>query len=164
MIRRLDPDKDESLLREAFSWDQGKPSWYRQMDRVFGPDNVEDFLKLINDPLNAFIGIFNPQLVGLIVVALASKDRYAAHLWAKRGTGLPVLVEAGCQVLNDMFGLGMVEGFVYVAEKNRTVRRLCEAIGFSEDGIVMYRGTYRGKIIKWIRLSCSRQVEQRIAA
>lgn len=160
MIKRLDPIANESLLREAFSWDREAPSWFRQMDSIFGPDDVDDFLKGAQDLANVYLGVFQPSghiahypLVGVIILTLVSNNRYTAHLCACRGARVEVLAQAAIQVKEDMFNLGMNEVFVFVAEKNRGVRKLCEIIGLQEDGITMYKGSYRGRVIKWIRMS-----------
>lgn len=163
-FRRLDPVKDEHLLREAYLWDKGAPTWYRDMDSVFGPENVEDFLKTTHDPDSVFIGVFRQiglrmirhELVGVIILAYAGERRYAAHLCAKRGANLETLAQAAIQVKEDMFDLGMIEVFVFVAERNKGVLNLCRLIGLVEDGVVMFKGTYRKKLIRWIRLSSRR--------
>lgn len=134
-------------------WERDHPQWYRQMDGVFGPQTPDEFVDLVDDPENALIGIFNPELTGLITASLASKDRYAVHLWAKRGTSLDVLAEAGYQIREQLVRFGAKEIFVWVAEKNRPVKQLCARLGLLPDGIEMLKGCYKGKVIVWQRLT-----------
>ena len=151
-IRRLDRN-DTELLRAAYYWDANAPEWFRQMDNTFGWDSEDDFISLVDDPANAFIGIFNPELTGLITASLAGKGRYAVHLWAKRGTSLGVLEEAGYQIREQLVAFGAQEIFVWVAERNRHVKQLCARLGLLPDGIEMIKGCYKGKVIVWHRLT-----------
>ena len=151
MIRRLDTKSDESLLRETYSWDEGTPEWYRDMSRVFGPDDVEDFLKMAEK--NILVGIFDPEFIGLLILESTLPHCFEAHLCARRGARLGVLIEGTARVINDFLNMGMREGFCWVASKNSAIKKLCEQIGMAHDGIVMYRGVYRGKLIKWQRYS-----------
>ncbi len=149
-IRRLD-NGDHDLLRHAYSWDAKAPEWYRQQDKVFGPKTVDEFVPLVDDPKNALIGIFNPELVGLITATLVCKDCFEIHLWAKRGTSLDVLEEAGYQIREQLVRFGAQEIFVWVAEKNRPVKQLCARLGLQPDGIELLKGCYKGKVIVWQR-------------
>jgi hypothetical protein len=164
MLKRL-TSEDSELLREAFFWTQDAPKWHRDMDSTFGPDNVEDFLVMLAEPENILIGIFNPDFVGLLIIACAGNDIFNAHLCAKRGTDLNVLAEGAYQAVQDFLRMGMKEGFCWVAEKNLAVRKLCDNIDFRHEGVVMYRGTYKGKLIKWLRYSIRAKAnEMEIAA
>lgn len=163
MNRRLDPIADEPLLRECFAWDREAPSWYQDMDQVFGPGNINDFLAMTKEPLNILIGVFNSEFVGLIVIACAAQDIFEAHLWAKRGTEIGVLVEGTEKTIQDFFSMGMKEAFCLVAERNKPIQTLCASLGFRYEGVCMYRGLYKGRVIKWLRYSIreeARQLEQ----
>lgn len=160
MICRLDPITDEALLREAFAWQRDAPKWFQQMDATFGPDNVDDFLKAIAEPGVILVGIFQDGFIGLIIVAEAGRDVFNSHLCAKRGASLEALAQAAAQVTSDFLQLGMKHGFCWVAEKNRAVQRLCSTIGFQYEGICMYRGTYRGRVIKWLRYSIRAEAKE----
>lgn len=163
-LRRLD-NGDKDLLRHAFSWDADAPSWYRQMDEVFGPKTVDEFVPLVDDPKNALIGIFNPEFVGLITATLVCKERFEIHLWAKRGTSLDVLEEAGYQIREQLVRFGAQEIFVWVAEKNRPVKQLCARLGLLPDGIELLKGSYKKKVIVWNRLTYNpAQVAMQMAA
>jgi len=159
-LRRLYPETDELLLREAFYWDQGKPSWYLQMDQVFGPDDVDGFLAMLAEANDIIVGIFDAELIGLLVVAAAGKDTFNSHLWAKRGSDVKALTQGINQVVRDFLGMGMKEGFAFIAEKNLAVRQLCDNIGFRFEGVCMYRGTYKGKVIRWMKYSIRPEAQQ----
>lgn len=162
-LKRLNTFDDEGFLRIAFSWNIGVPTWVSDMDSVFGPQDADDFIKACET--NILVGIFNPDFCGLLILEPSGKDVFAAHLCAKRGTPLSVLTAAASRVIDDFLALGMVEGFCWVAEKNLAVRRLCDTIGMTHEGILMYRGTYKGFLIKWMRYSVKAQaVSQAVAA
>jgi hypothetical protein len=171
-LRRLYLETDELLLREVFTWQQNAPQWFQQMDSVFGPRDVCDFLKAIAEPGVILIGIFQRvgfrfighDFIGLIIVAEAGEDVFNSHLCAKRGASPKTLAHAAAQVVNDFIAMGMKQGFCWVAEKNRAVRRLCSTIGFQHEGIVMYKGTYRGRVIKWLRYSIKAEAKESAVA
>lgn len=160
MIKRLDPIEDEALLRQAFAWTAECPQWQVDMDIVFGPSDVEDFLRMVVEPENVLVGIFSPEFVGLIIVASAGKDVFNSHLCAKRGSDLGVLAQGAYQVTQDFLKMGMQEGFCFVAERNLAIRNLCDTIGFKWEGVVMYRGAYRGRLIKWLKYSIRPEAKQ----
>lgn len=151
-IRRLDTN-DRELLSAAYDWDLDAPLWYRQADAVFGEQEKEDFLALLTDSTVALIGIFTPELIGVIVMKLITREHLEAHLLARRGADSLAIVLAGCQIRDDMFAQGAKEVFVWVASRNRHVRRICEQIGFRATGLEMLKGSYRNKVIVWQYLS-----------
>jgi hypothetical protein len=152
-IRRLSPESDVELYREAFAWDVDAPRWYAQMDSVFRPDSFDECLSLATHDDQVDVGVFEDGLIGLITISRRGPGLYEAHLSAKRGTDLNLLAEAGYQVKEQLFGLGMKRGFVWVAKKNRPVRRLCQLIGFTPDGFTMLRGRYHDKPIEWLHMA-----------
>lgn len=158
MLRRLDPVSDRELLREAFAWTADTPSWHRDMDSVFGPETADEFLEMAAETI--LVGIFDSSIIGLIIIAPAGKDVFNSHLCAKRDAPLNMLAASAAQVMNDFLGLGMKEGFCWVAEKNRSVRSLCDTIGFQHEGVVMYKGVYKNRLIKWLRYSVRPEVKQ----
>lgn len=165
MIRRLDPIADESLLRESFAWDRNAPQWYKDQDSVFGPQDVDDFLTMLKEPNHILIGIFDVGMIGLLVLEHVAQDVFNAHLWAKRKAPFNVLAEGAYQVIQDFLRMGMKEGVVWVGEKNVGVRKLCDNIGFQHDGICMFKGSYRNRLIKWLRYSVkAKAVELEVAA
>ena len=176
MIRRLHPIEDESLLREAFEWDAYAPSWYADSDSIFRPGSIEEYLQLAKGEDQIDVGVFDEDLVGLITISRRGDKIYEAHLSAKRGTNVEFLAEAGFQVREQLFEIGMNVGFVWVAQKNLHVKKLCELVGFLPDGLMMLRGSYNVKMldgtihykpIEWVRMRTTRnqwESEQRMAA
>lgn len=154
MLKRL-TSEDSELLREAYQWDKGKPQWFLDMDGVFGPQTEDEFVGLADDPQNCLLAIFRPiglrivqhEMVGLVIITYG--EEFTAHLWAKRGTPLDVLWADIEQIKQDMFAIGMRACAVWVAERNIGVQRLCGMIGFQPTGVSMYKGTYRGRVIRW---------------
>lgn len=151
-------------MRYAYSWDRDAPAWYRDMDAVFGPQQVGEFVGLLDDPTHAFIGVFNPNLLGLITLTLVSRHRYEVHLWAKRATPLPLLEEAGYQIREQLVATGARELFVWVAERNRQVLNLCLGLGLQPDGIQMIKGCYKNRVIVWHKLSYTPRQVMELAA
>lgn len=161
MIKRLDPIVDESLLREAFHWDAKYPVWFKESSTVFGANDLNAFLERVKDSI--LIGIFDSELVGLLILRQVIPHHFEADLCAKRGTNVNVLAEGAYRVIQDFLRMGMQEGFCFVAEKNLAVRKLCGTIGMSYDGCCVYKGAYKGRVIKWMRYSIkpeARQMEQ----
>jgi hypothetical protein len=161
MIRRLTSD-DAALLRKAYSWDEGRPLWYRQMDAVFNSGSVGDLITQLNDARYAFIGVWDDdEFVSVIIVDQHDAGQFEGHLMTRTGTDVALIQTVIQHLLVDLLNFGLAETFVWIAEKNRGVRKLCGTIGFQPDGLAMYRGTYRGKsrdrVIKWIRYSIQRE-------
>lgn len=155
MIRRL-TTADAQLVREAYGWDAGRALWYRQMDKVFNAGTVEDLLTRLADKHHAFIGVFDPTLSAVVIVQCHG-SQFEGHLMARRDASVGLLSVTIQSLLCDLLELGLTEAFVWVAEKNRGVRKLCSTIGFQPDGLVMYKGTYHQRVIKWLRYSIQRE-------
>jgi len=165
MIRRLQLPDDEPLLREASRWDARHPSWYRDMDKVFNSGTEDDFIALAQNSTNAMIGVFdNNSLIGVILVQMPEPYIHEGHLLARRGADKLLLTTALVTTISDLFNLGMVEAFCWVAERNTPVRQICDRIGMIHDGVVMWRGSYRGRVIKWLRYSIRREWVMEVAA
>ena len=158
MIKRLDPITDESLLRTAFEWDAKYPSWFKQSSTVFGANDVNVFLDRLRDCI--LIGIFDSELVGLLILKQVIPHHFEADLCAKRGTDLNVLTKGVYQVIRDFLKMGMQEGFCLVAEKNLAIRKLCGNMGMTHDGCCVFKGTYRNRVIKWMRYSIKPEAVQ----
>jgi len=152
LIRRL-THNDDALLREAFHWDVDRPTWYTQMDRVFSWGGEEGFVRLLDDRRNVLIGVFNPELIAVIIVVLEDYGLFTAHLCAKRNADVDLIVQAAQTVLYDLLEFDLRELYVWVAEKHRSLKRLCSMIGMERDGIRMFKGSYRGRLICWHRYS-----------
>lgn len=145
-------------MREAWSWDAEKPLWFRQADTIFNKGTVADWVAQLADNRRWLIGVFSPGLEAVVVVERHGNGQFEGHLTARRHADVQMITTTITYLLHDLLDMGMIEAFCWIAEKNRSVRNLCSTIGFRPDGIVMYRGAYRGRVIKWIRYSV--QVEE----
>jgi hypothetical protein len=155
MIRRL-THADDDLLREAYRWDADRPKWFREMDAVFSRGSEDDFIRLLDDPRNVLISVWSDCLEAVIIVTLIDYGLFESHLCARRGANMEVIVNAAHTLLHDLVQFDLQELYVWVAEKHRSVKRLCSMIGFHSDGARMYKGTYRGRLITWNRYSIRR--------
>jgi SAM-dependent methyltransferase len=153
-MRRLTLD-DTRLIRTAYRWDASRPRWYREMDGVFGLTE-DELVKQVTEARNMFMGIFDGELIAIILVVWCGAGRFTAHLLARRHADLGLITIAARQVLHDMLDYELKEASVWVAEKNTGVHNLCANIGLLPDGVVMYKGSYRGRLIKWLRHSVQR--------
>src|SRR5689334_8171638 len=91
MIRRLRLPDDETLIREAYRWDEDRPRWWRDMDRVFNSGTEDDFVEKARTLSTAFIGIFEkdetadtPTLIALVIIETPAPFVHEGHLCAKR--------------------------------------------------------------------------------
>jgi hypothetical protein len=155
IIRRLNPT-ERDLFAEAWSWRLNAPRWYQDSDKVFGPESFEEFMELAHGEDQADLGVFNPELVGLITLTMRAKNVYEAHLSAKRGTSVDLLSDAAFQVRNLLFEQGMEEGYVWVASKNHAVKRICANAGFYANFVTMLKGLSHGRPIEWHQLVTTR--------
>ncbi len=156
MLRRLTKD-DSDLLREAYLWDEGRPQWYREADAVFNCGTADDLIAQIDDKRKIFVGVFDPDFTAVVIIEWKGDGLFEGHLLARRGTNLETVIESANYLMRDMLQFGMQEVAVWIAEKNRSVRRLCDSIGLLPDGVVMYKGSYRGRVIRWLRHSIRRE-------
>ena len=158
MIRRL-RQSDTDLLREAYRWDRGRPSWYIEMDRVFNGGSEDDFIAQLDDPQRAFIGVWDndDHFTAVILIRHHGSGRYEGHLMARKGTDAQLVSVAIQSLLHDLLDYGLVEAHCWVAERNIGIRRLCANIQFQPDGVSMWRGSYRNRVIKWQRYSIQRE-------
>jgi len=104
------------------------------------------------------VGVFeNEDLIGLVTLTMHSKGVFEAHLSAKKGAPLESLIQASLSIRHELFELGMIEGFVFVASLNRTIIKLCELSGFRRDGVRFLKGKIGNRVIEWVRLSTNRR-------
>lgn len=158
MIRRLHLPEDESLLRTAYKWDAAYPRWWREMDSVFNSGTEDDFLERASDPLTAHIGVFDSDdLIALVIIATPAPTIHEGHLLAKRGANRQLITATLVTLISDLFNLGMTQAFVWVAERHTGLRELCATMGLQPDGLVMWRGSYHGRPIRWVRYSILRE-------
>ena len=148
--------RDPELLRLAWNWDEGRPDWFRQMDAVFSQGSVESLISQLSDPQKAFIGVFNPDLSAVVIIEMKG-NVFEGHLMAAPHADAEDIVEAITQLSYQMLDFGMREIVVWVAEKNRPVRRICERANLYPDGVVMFKGAYRRRVIRWLRHSITRE-------
>jgi hypothetical protein len=152
-IRALKAD-DYELYQEAFDWTGKAPEWFRQLDSVFGWPDFETYYEQTKDKIS--FGIFDNELVALVTIIERARGIYEAELSARRGTDVLLIIEATRVIRDAVFAHGCLEGFMWVALRNRMVLKVCEAAGFQRDGIRMFRGVCKGRVIEWVRLSCRR--------
>ena len=165
MIRRLLLPEDEHLLREAYQWDEQRGEWYRAVDRVFNTGTEDKFVEKAHNLRNAFVGVFEQdKMLALILVETPAPLFHEAHLAARRGADSMKVVAAAVQLASDLLNMGAIQISVWVAEKNRPVKQICDRIGLAHDGVVMWKGAYKGAPIRWLRYSLKRTDVMEVAA
>lgn len=145
-IRRLDPVNDRHLLETAWSWDDGAPRWRKDCEAVWSKLGERTGERRMH------VGIFNEELTAVVHLDLIAKDTYEAHLAVKRGTPLDQLIIAINSIIHQLFSFRMTTAFVWLPRINSAIFRLCEAVGFQHDGVVMFKGRTHKRPIEWWRL------------
>lgn len=157
MIRRLTSD-DADLLRLAYSWDEGRARWYREADNVFNSGPVENLIAQLDDSRKCFVGIWDgDELAAVIIIDCQHEGQFEGHLMAKSNANTTLIQFAIEHLLHELLQFGLEEVYVWIAKRNQGVRKLCSAAGFAPDGVVMYRGAYHNRVIKWLRYSVQRE-------
>lgn len=154
-MRRLDPDKDEDLIREALSWIDDAPLWFRNADAAWGPDTPETYLNQMRQDGQADFGVFDPELIAVITITLAGKGIFNSHLMVKRHANVDSLIIAAASLMKQLFEHNMREGWSWLAKRNRGAQRIVEAIGMTRDGVSMLKGQSHGRPLSWVRYSIS---------
>ena len=151
-IRRLDPDKDRTLYKEVFEWEQGYPRWLRDAEKSCGM-SLEEFLLVGTLERRADVGVFTPELTGMVSVNFDRGSKvFEGHVWAKRGTSLETLADAILNVIHCCVkDLGLEGFFVWVVKRNNPIKKLCDMIGCVRDGETVFDGESHGKPIEWQR-------------
>jgi hypothetical protein len=153
-IRKLNPDSDKHLIREALSWTDAQPLFYRNCDSAWGVDDLDKYLEMMRTDPQVDVGVFEDDvLVSVITIELAAKDVYKAHLMVRKGTSPDTVKQAAMSVMTDLFDAGLKEGWALIAEKNLGARKVLESIGMRRDGIERIRGVSHKRPIKWLRYS-----------
>jgi len=151
-IRRLDPVKDEELLKEAYSWDRTRPQWYLDMDAVYGPDDFSSYIRAAKGEQRIDIGMFADELVTVFVLSERSPQRFEVHIMAKRGINNQMIAEAACQIQEQLFQRGAKSISGWIASRNRPLLELARMVGFVKTRLTMMKGSYRGRVIEWVNV------------
>lgn len=152
MIRRLDPIKDRGCFVEAYSWDKDYPRWYQDLEKIAHLP-LDKFID--QAPERADFGLFVPDLVGMISILRRAPQVFEGHVWAKRRTPIEPLGSFGAQLRESLQGdLDMKFGYVWIAQKNLPIKKLCAMIGLRPDGAIEIDGESHGRPIVWERYSC----------
>lgn len=158
MIRRLDPDKDTELYRQRWEWREKYPRSLRDATAVDSVETFEEFLGQARGA-RADIGIFDNELIGCVSLQWQAEGVYEIHLSAKRGAKLEQLIEPCLSIQKTLFDdLNARFIFAFTPEWNRGVILLAIAMGMERDGVRRIKGTTRGRLITWERLSMTREM------
>jgi hypothetical protein len=161
LIRRLDPDRDRDLYRERWKWREAYPRSLRDATAVDSVATFEEFLDQARGT-RADIGIFDQELIGCVTIQRQGEGVFEIHLSAKRGVRLEQMIEPCLNIQKTIFE--DLQGrfiFAFTPEWNRGTILLATAIGLEPDGVKRIRGTSRGRVITWVRLSQSREAYER---
>jgi hypothetical protein len=164
-LRRLDPEQDRKDFVEAWIWESSAPSWFKSAGRVFGPPTFEDFIQGSKEENRATFGIFEKELIGLIILTLRNKESIEVDLTTKPRCSPAAILEAAIALRDRIFeDLQTEELYVWIPRKNFPTRRLCSILGFRETGLTLIRGTYRNRVIEWLHLSITREAVEMLKA
>lgn len=157
-MRRLDPDRDEALVREAVGWVDAQPLFFRNCNAAWDRgDTPEDYLKLMRTEPQADFGLFEgAELVAVITVTLEGRGVFNSHLMVRPGTDPATVARGASGVMKGLLAEGMVEGWSWLARKNYGARRILEAVGMRRDGVTRFKGQSHGRPIEWVRYSVGR--------
>ena len=153
-MRRLDPEADEVLVREAVGWLDAAPRWCRDADAAWGTEDADAYLKQMREEPQADFGVFEAgELTAVVTVSLCGKGIYNSHLMARRGARPEAIAACIKALMVRLFEEGMRESWNWVAARNAGVRRLLEAVGMVRDGVSRFKGQSHGRPIEWLRYS-----------
>lgn len=151
-IRRLDSNIDEPLFRTMFTWLEQSPSWRRETEAVFGTLDLTEYLAATHWDRRIDVGVFvGSTLIACVTMTLTAKDTYEVHFEASRQADPAVVVAAGRVIRDQMFAYGTQLAYTYTPRWNRTVLAINNALGFRPSGVIMLRGTCRGRLIEWLQ-------------
>ena len=158
-LRRLDPETDEALIREAVGWLRAAPRWFRDADAAWGATGADAYLEQMRSEPQADFGVFKgSEFIAVLTVSLEGKGIYNSHLMARRGADPGAITLAVTLLMRQMFASGMLEAWLWLARKNYGVRLILEAAGMRRDGVTRFKGQTHGKPIEWLRYSVGRAV------
>lgn len=152
-LRRLDPATDSALFAETYRWLMEGPEWRRETEEVFGTLNEAEFLRGPFAPGRCDIGIWDDtKFIANVVLTLRAQNVYEVHFDARRGANSKVVIAAGLDIRNRMFGVyGAQYAYTWTPHWNRGVLQINKALEFLPDNVTMLRGTCRGRVIEWVR-------------
>lgn len=158
MIRRLDPDKDVDLYRQAWGWREQYPRSLREATKVHSVETFEEFLELSRGA-RADIGVFEEEFLAVISVQWHSEGIFEIHFSSKRGTRVEQLIEPCLNIQKTIFeNLNAKLIFAFTPEWNRSVLLLGQALGLQPTGVTKLFGTTsRGRVIVWAQLAQTRE-------
>jgi hypothetical protein len=153
-LRRLDPEADEGLIREACDWLDAQPLYFKNADAAWGREDADTYLRLMRERPQIDHGVFlNGRMVAVITVTMEGLGVYNSHLMVKRGSDPLAIAQAGAWVFEQLRERGMREGWAWLASKNWGARRVLELIGLRQDGVEQIKGQSHGQPIHWLRYS-----------
>lgn len=164
--RRLDPDRDVERFRRAYGWDRDAPRWYSEMDAVFGDYAFDEYVAKAREVTQVNIGLFEGEemfaMITTNLVAMtttpAPSGVYDLHLAAARHAGAEKIVRAFISIRRQMFeDLNALALYGWVASVNRPLMRLSRRLGFKPDGMLMLKGSVREGVIRWRRVTYTRE-------
>lgn len=156
MLRPLHPEDDRGLIKLAYGWARDTPKWFREMDATCGQDDFEAYLKASKNG-GQDIGIFDPELCGVIILSEAEEGYFECHLMAPRTASFDILALGGFTLRRRLFSQGAQEISAWVASKNRPLVKLVRAMGLAWKGIEMAKGKYHDRVIHWHRYAQTRE-------
>lgn len=164
-FRRLDPEADVECFRLAYGWDRDAPRWYREMDSVFGDYTFDEYVAKAREATQINVGLFEgTEMFAMITTNLVAATTdpvqygvYDLHLAAARHAGAEKIVGAFASIRRQMFeDLNALALYGWVASVNRPLVSLSRRLGFVPDGLLMFKGMVRGKVIRWERVAYTR--------
>lgn len=153
-MRRLEPDRDEPLIREAVGWLDAQPLYFRNADAAWGTESADSYLEQMRREAQADFGVFDGgKFIAVLTVSLEGKGVFNSHLMAKKGANARAITLAVASLMRQMFAAGMLEAWLWLASRNFGVRRILETVGMRRDGVTRFKGQSHGRPIEWLRYS-----------
>lgn len=144
---------DHALLREAFSWSENAPRWFRESEE---PESVEEFLETADQRL--FYGIFDKEMKALLRFTPFVEQVLSVDLFATRDISMPVLTQASASIQAYLYDKGVANGFFgWIPTFNRSIRGLYAELGFQFSGVACYRGKTHNRPVKWLLMVHSKE-------
>lgn len=139
-IRRLDPDADWELYREAYEWRDQKRAASDLPTEFYIPFDV-----LTNpQPNEVLMGMFNGKLQAAFLLQDRGRNVVEAHFTTMPGIKQEDLVAGTLTIKNKLFEYGTREIYGWLREKHarlrHPVRRFAETVGFFPTGENMVFG------------------------